>query len=160
MAARGISITAAGGGGVRVYLPKELRALLRSVARQMREMLSDEAYADSPVLARLFPPSSMDDPLESLGFEQLMGKAIHDGKVESATILEATADAEHLNQEETLAWLRCLNDVRLMLGTHLEVTEDADIETFLSDPATEHNAIVYVALTELVDLLVRAADPS
>jgi len=89
-----------------------------------------------------------------------MGKAIHDGKVESATILEQTADADRLTDEETLAWLRCLNDVRLMLGTHLNVTEDADIETFLADPATEHNAIVYVALTELVDLLVRAVDPT
>ena len=155
----GITIGTAPGGGVIVDLPRELRALLRSVARQMREMLSDDGYADSPLLARLFPPASMDDPMEALGFEQLMGKAIHEGKMESARILEATADAERLSEEETLAWLRCLNDVRLMLGTHLNVTEDTDVETFLDDPATEHNAIVYVALTELVDLLVRAADP-
>ncbi|MEX0984968.1 MAG: DUF2017 family protein [Actinomycetota bacterium] len=158
MAAR-ISITPGPRGGVTVDLPSELRSLLLSVARQMREMLSDESYADSPVLARLFPPASMDDPMEALGFEQLMGKAIHDGKVESATILEATARAEQLSAEEALSWLRCLNDVRLMLGTHLNVTEDDDIETFLADPRTEHNAIVYVALTELVDLIVRAVDP-
>lgn len=158
MAAR-ISITPGPRGGVTVDLPSELRALLLSVARQMREMLSDASYADSPMLARLFPPASMDDPMEALGFEQLMGKAIHDGKVESATVLEATARAEQLSAEEALSWLRCLNDVRLMLGTHLNVTEDDDIETFLADPITEHNAIVYVALTELVDLLVRAVDP-
>ena len=158
--AREIAFTPGPGGGVRVVLPSELRALLRSVGRQMRERLSDEDYADSPMLARLFPPASLDDPLEALGFEQLMGQAIHEGKVESATVLERTADAESLTAEETLAWLRCLNDVRLMLGTHLNVTEDADIETFLADPATEHNAIVYVALTELVDLLVRAVDPT
>jgi hypothetical protein len=98
--------------------------------------------------------------MEALGFEQLMGKAIHDGKVEAARILEATAGARRLSDEETLAWLRCLNDVRLMLGTHLQVSEDVDIETFLADPATEHNAIVYIALTELVGLLVDAVDPS
>jgi hypothetical protein len=154
-----VSIVAAPGGGVAVDLPPELRTLLRSVARQMREMLSDDDYADSPLLARLFPPASMDDPMETLGFEQLMGKAIHDGKVEAARIMEATADARRLDEEAALAWLRCINDVRLMLGTHLNVSEDVDIETFIADPATEHNAIVYIALTELVGLLVGAVDP-
>jgi len=143
-----------------VELPGELRALLRSVARQMQDVLTDDEYADSPLLARLLPQAVMDDPLEALGFEQLMGKAIHDGKIEAAKVLEATAGNERLTEEETLAWLRSLNDVRLMLGTHLNVSEDVDIETFMRDPATEHAAIVYVALSELVDLLVRAADPT
>lgn len=154
-----VAFTPAGRGIVAVDLPKELRQLLSSVARQMREMLTDDAYADSPLLARLFPQAVMDDPLEALGFEQLMGQAIRDGKLEAATVLEATADAKRLDEEQSLAWLRCLNDVRLMLGTHLNITQDGDIETFMADPATEHNAIVYVALTELVDLLVRAVDP-
>lgn len=158
--ARRVTITAAGRGAVAVDLPKELRELLRSVARQMREMLTDDAYDDSPLLARLLPQAVMDDPLEALGFEQLMGKAIRDGKLEAATVLEATADAKRLDEEQALAWLRCLNDVRLMLGTHLNVTQDEDIETFMADPSTEHNAIVYIALTELVDLLVRAVDPT
>jgi hypothetical protein len=158
--ARGISIRSAPGGGVLVDLPSELRDLLRSVARQMQELLTEEEYADSPLLARLFPQANMDDPLEALGFEQLMGQAIRDGKLEAAATLEATAGNERLTEEETLAWLRSLNDVRLMLGTHLNVTEETDVETFLDDPATEHAALVYVALTELVDLLVRAVDPS
>lgn len=158
--ARGIRIESDGGGGVTVSLPSELRELLRSVGKQMREMLTDDAYNDSAALARLFPPASMDDPMQTLGFEQLMGKAIRDGKVETATVLEATADADRLTEEETLAWMRCINDARLLLGTSLNITEDDDLEHFLDDPAKEHDAIVYVALTELVDLLVRAADPA
>jgi hypothetical protein len=155
-----VAITAAGRGGVALALPPELRALLRSVARQMREMLTDDAFADSPLLARLFPQAVMDDPLEALGFEQLMGDAIRSGKVESATVLEATADAQVLNAEETLAWLRCLNDVRLMLGTHLQVTEDPEeFEALLAEPETEQMALIYVAITELVEMLVRAVDP-
>jgi len=155
-----VSITPAPGGGVRVKLPKELRELLVSVAQQMRDLLTDDTYADSPMLARLFPPAAMDDPMAALGFEQLMGQAIHDGKIEAIGILEATAGNDRLTEEETLAWLRSINDVRLMLGTHLQVDEDVDVETFMDDPATEHAAIVYVALTELVDLLVRAVDPT
>jgi hypothetical protein len=155
-----LSIRAAPGGGVLLDLPSELRDLLRSVARQMTDLLTDEEYADSPVLARLFPQANMDDPLEALGFEQLMGKAIHDGKLEAAAVLERTAGNERLSEEETLAWLRSINDVRLMIGTHLNVSEEIDVETFLDDPTTEHAALVYVALSELVDMLVRAVDPS
>jgi hypothetical protein len=159
-ASREVRFSPAGGGGVAVSLPAEIRALLRSAARQMREILTEDAFADSPALARLLPQAVMDDPLEALGFEQLMGQAIRDGKLEAASILEATADAPALDAEEALAWLRCLNDVRLLLGTHLNVTEDVDVQTYLDDPQTEHDAIVYVAITELVDLLVRAVDPS
>ena len=156
---RRVSIASAPGGGVVVDLPPELRELLVSVARQMREVLTEDEYADSPALARLLPTAVPDDPMASLGFEQLMGQAIRDGKVESARILEATAMQERLDQEETLAWLRCINDVRLMIGTHLDVTEDEEqVEEFMSDPATEHAAIVYIALSELIELLVRAVD--
>jgi hypothetical protein len=155
-----VAIASAPDGGVDVELPTELRELLVNVARQMREVLTDDEYADSPALARLLPTAVPGDPMESLGFEQLMGQAIRDGKVEAATILEATAFQDRLSDEETLAWLRCLNDVRLMLGTHLNVREDLDIETFMRDPATEHAAVVYIALSELVEMMVRAVDPA
>jgi len=157
---RAMSVTAAPGGGVDVRLPPELRGLLVSVARQMHEVLTEDEYADSPILARLFPTAVEDDPMATLGFEQLMGKAIRDGKIEAATVLAATAGNERLSAEETLAWLRCLNDVRLMLGTHLNVSEDVDMETYLEDPATEHAAVVYLALSELLEMLVRAVDPT
>ena len=48
------------------------------------ELIDDPEAADEPGLARLFPPASMDDPMEALGFEQLMGDAIRAGKRESA----------------------------------------------------------------------------
>jgi len=158
--ARRVAVTSAPGGGVIVELPTELRELLVNVARQMREVLTDDEYADSPALARLLPTAVPDDPMESLGVEQQKGQANRDGKVEAATILEATASNQRLSEEETLAWLRCLNDVRLMLGTHLNVSEDVDIETFMNDPATEHAAVVYIALSELVEMIVRAVDPT
>jgi hypothetical protein len=120
----------------------------------------DPDAADHPGLARLFPPASVDDPMEALGFEQLMGDAIRAGKRESAGILRATAGNTTLSQEETLAWMRCLNDIRLVLGTRLDVTEDTDIESMLDDPLTEQAALMYVALSELVEMLSRAADPS
>jgi hypothetical protein len=154
-----VAITSAGKGGVAVDLPPDLRGLLASLAKQLVELIDDPDSADDPGMARLFPPASVDDPMEALGFEQLMGEAIREGKRESASILRATADAKLLNAEETLAWMRCLNDIRLLLGTRLDVKEDMEFESF-DDPLTEQAAITYIALSELVEMLSRAADPS
>jgi hypothetical protein len=155
-----VSITTGSRGGVNVDIPKDLRELLASLAKQLIELIDDPDAADDPGMARLFPPASVDDPMETLGFEQLMGEAIRAGKRESAGILRATSENESLSAEETLAWMRSLNDIRLLVGTRLDVTEDTDIESMLDDPLTEQAMIVYVALSELVEMLSRAADPS
>ncbi len=155
-----IAITTGAKGGVNVDLPPDIRELLASLAKQLVELIDDPDSADDPGMARLFPPASVDDPMEALGFEQLMGEALRAGKRESAAVLRATATATHLNAEETLAWMRCLNDIRLLLGTRLNVQEDADIESMLADPLSEQAAVMYIALTDLVAMLSRAADPS
>lgn len=154
-----VRITSAPGGGVRLDLPDELRELIASLGRQLDELLRDPDAADDPGLARLFPPAAIDDPLQTLGFEQLMGQAVRDGKLESAAILQATAERRQLSVDEAHAWMRGLNDIRLLIGTRLQITEDGDVDTLLEDPLLEQAAVVYVALSELVELLVRAVDP-
>ena len=153
-------ITTSYGGGVDVVLPDDIRDLLASLARQLAELIDDPEAAGDPGLQRLFPAASMDDPMEALGFEQLMGDALRHGKREAAAVLRATANATHLNAEETLAWMRCLNDIRLVVGTRLDIQEDTDIEALFSDELMEQAAVTYVALTELVEMLARAADPT
>jgi len=155
-----VGITAAGGGAVVVDLPDDLRDLLASLAKQLTELIDDPEAADDPGLARLFPPASVDDPMEALGFEQLMGDAIKAGKRESASVLRATAHHKRLSPEETLAWMRCLNDIRLLIGTRLDVQEETDFEAMVDDPLLEQAAIVYVSLSELVGMLSLAADPT
>jgi hypothetical protein len=155
-----VRITSSYGGGVDVELPPDLRELLASLARQLTELVNDPEAAGDPGMARLFPPASIDDPLEALGFEQLMGQALRAGKLEAAAVLRATADATHLSGEETLAWMRSLNDIRLVIGSRLDIQEDADVEAMFADPVLEQAAVVYVALSELVEMLARAADPT
>ena len=122
--------------------------------------IDDPEAANDPGVLRLFPPASIDDPMEALGFEELMGDALRAGKRESAAVLAATADATHLDPEETLAWMRCLNDIRLLVGTRLDMQEDTDVEALFADPLTEQAALVYVAMSELVEMLSRAVDPT
>ena len=155
-----LAITAAGGGAVMVDLPEDLRDLLASLAKQLTELIDDPDAADDPGMARLFPPASVDDPMEALGFEQLMGDAIKAGKRESASVLRATAQQNRLSPDETLAWMRCLNDIRLLIGTRLDVQEDSDFEAMVDDPLLEQAAIIYISLSELVGMLSLAADPT
>jgi hypothetical protein len=155
-----IAITPAGGGAVMVELPEDLRDLLASLAKQLSELIDDPDAADDPGMARLFPPASVDDPMEALGFEQLMGDAIRAGKRESASVLRATAHHNRLSAEETLAWMRCLNDIRLLIGTRLDVREDSDFDAMVDDPLLEQAAIIYISLSELVGMLSLAADPT
>jgi len=98
--------------------------------------------------------------MEALGFEQLMGDAIKAGKRESASVLRATAHQKRLGPEETLAWMRCLNDIRLLIGTRLDVQEDSDFEAMVDDPLLEQAAIIYISLSDLVGMLSLAADPT
>ena len=86
-----------------------------------------------------------------------MGDAIRAGKRESASVLRATAQQNRLSPDETLAWMRCLNDIRLLIGTRLDVQEDTDFEAMVDDPLLEQAAIVYVSLSELVGMLSLAA---
>jgi Domain of unknown function (DUF2017) len=155
-----VNISSSYGGGVDVELPDDVRDLLASLARQLAELIDDPEAVGEPGLERLFPPASLDDPMEALGFEQLMGDAMRAGKRESAAVLRATANATHLDAEETLAWMRCLNDIRLVVGTRLNIQEDTDVEALFEDELMEQAVVTYVALTELVEMLARAADPT
>jgi Domain of unknown function (DUF2017) len=155
-----VNISSSYGGGVDVELPDDVRDLLASLARQLAELIDDPDAVGEPGLERLFPPASIDDPMEALGFEQLMGDAMRAGKREAAAVLRATANATHLDAEETLAWMRCLNDIRLVVGTRLNIQEDTDVEALFEDELMEQAAVTYVALTELVEMLARAADPT
>jgi hypothetical protein len=56
--------------------------------------------------------------------------------------------------------MRCLNDIRLLIGTRLDVQEDSDFEAMVDDPLLEQAAIIYISLSELVGMLSLAADPT
>ena len=63
--------------------------------------------------------------------------------------LAKTADAKELTEAELEAWLRALNDIRLWLGTLLDVTED-ESEQEPEDPPH----MLYHALTALQAIVI------
>jgi hypothetical protein len=86
------------------------------------------AAPEDPVLARLLPDGYRDDPDAASEFRKYTEPALRRAKQQVAQqVLDTLPDAGgriHLTQEQAMAWLKALNDVRLALGIRLGVTED------------------------------------
>lgn len=117
-------------GTYRIQLPEGERALLRSLPVQLRSLLGSEPT--DPSLRRLFPPAYPTDPDNEKEYRDLVRDDLLDGHVEALRVLESTADAESLDEAQLLAWMRALNQLRLVLGTRLDVDDESSSR--LPDP--------------------------
>ncbi len=107
-------------GDFELRLPREERALLKSLPAQLRGLLD----SDDPSLRRLFPPAYEDDPEREAEYRSLVRDDLLAQKREALEIVEQTVDARRVNEEQLTAWMGAINDLRLVLGTRLDVTED------------------------------------
>lgn len=91
-----------------------------------------------PVLARLLPAASRDDPAAAAEFRRLTEGELRDGKRQAAhtvlAMLPGRGGRVMLDAELSEVWLGVLNDLRLALGTRLEVTQDDDPDEVLPSP--------------------------
>lgn len=137
-------------GTFALVLGPDERALLGTLTAQLRELLT----TDSPVLARLFPPPYGDDTERNEGYAALAGPELVEHRTAALDLVTTTLEADRLTQEELEAWMRSINDLRLVLGTVLEVTDDEQ-----EPDVDEHNAATYGAyeyLGYLLDSIVHA----
>ncbi len=109
-------------GDFRLSIPDQERIVLRGLADRLKELLE----TDDPALARLFPPAYPDDEKLDEEYRRLVRDDLVAGRMTAAEIMASTIDASRLDEEQMLAWLGALNDLRLILGTKLDVTEDLD----------------------------------
>ena len=135
-------------GGVQLRFSPEERALLAGLASDLRAKL--EGSFDDPSFRRLFPPA-YEDAEEEKAYRDLAGDELLDGRRQALELLAATARNDQLTAEEADAWLRALNDLRLVLGTRLDVQEDA----LLDQPQTPELAL-YGYLSWVQEQLVAA----
>jgi hypothetical protein len=146
-------------GDYELRLPQVEREILRALPRQLRELLS----SDDPVLERLFPPAYGDDAEKSREFDHLVRGDLVAQRMGSIEVMEATIDAERVDEEQLLAWLGAVNDLRLVLGTRLEVTEDDVPEIEETDPhAAPYALYFYLGWLEeqVVAELAAGVDPA
>jgi hypothetical protein len=139
-------------GDYRLRLSREERVLLRMLHAELETLLEDPEDAD---LRRLFPPAS-DDPERDAEYRGLVRDQLVDGRARALETLERTLTADKLTPEEADAWLRVLNDLRLILGTRLDVTEETMLAQLDPNDPNAHQYAVYGYLSWLQEQLVAA----
>jgi hypothetical protein len=140
-------------GDFEVRLSDGERDILRSVAPQLGSLL--EGDLDDPGLRRLFPVAYHDDPERDAEYQALVKDALADRRRASIATLTETVDATRLDEAQVLAWIGAVNDIRLVLGTRLDVSEDMDGVPEPADPDAPLYAL-YGYLGYLLDSLVDA----
>jgi len=143
-------------GGVTVRLPAEEQALLLGLAGELRAGL--DAAPGDPSLRRLFPPA-YDDERDEQAYRELAAAELLDGRRHALDLLARTVGQEHLDATEADAWLRALNDLRLALGTRLDVREDSLLDRLDPDDPAASGLAVYAYLSWLQEQLVEALSP-
>src|SRR5215469_7133475 len=171
-------------GGASVWLSAGEATLLRTLIVPVMELLggSSQKHADTiddlerlfsdeqpevpqdPVLARLLPDAYQDDPEAAGEFRKYTESSLREAKKYFAQTLLDTLPPSggrvRLTGDQARDWMRALNDVRLMFGVRLEVTEDFEEQLAALAPDDPRVAAfeVYGWLGAVQESLVRALD--
>jgi hypothetical protein len=141
-------------GQIRIRLTHHERALVQAVVAGVRARL--EADPDDDGLRRLFPPAYADDAEAEREYRNLVHDELLDGRRAALRLLEDTLERDRLAEDEAETWLRALNDVRLVLGTALDVTEETYALELDMDSPRDRELAVFAYLSWLEEQLVAA----
>ena len=147
-------------GDFEIRIGSSERELLHSLVAQLRELLSAGSgggtaqTAVDPSLTRLFPTAYPDDATLDADYQSLVRDDLLERRLAALDVVEETLDAERVSEEQLLAWMGAVNDLRLVLGTRLDVSEDMD-EIDPADPDAPTLA-VYGYLGWLLEHIVAA----
>lgn len=140
------------GGGVRLHFREDEVLLLRELLAELEALLED---SDDPAVRRLFPPAHADRESEEQ-YRSLVRDQLVAGRSKALVAVRDTLGRKTLSSDEADAWLRALNDLRLVLGTRLDVTEDIDFEDLDLREPRGRDLAVYAYLSWIQEQLVEA----
>jgi Domain of unknown function (DUF2017) len=135
-----------------------------SVIDDLEKFLDEEPpdTPQDPVLARLLPDAYRDDPAAAGEFRKYTESSLREAKNYFAQTMLDTLPLNggrvRLTGDQARDWLRALNDVRLMFGVRLEVTEDFEEQLAALSPEDPKVAAfeVYGWLGAVQESLVQA----
>jgi Domain of unknown function (DUF2017) len=115
------------GYAVRVRLEEHEADVIRNLVTEMRAML-ESGRAGDPVMERLFPRAYTQESDEQ-AYKELLGSDLESSKKEALDTLaqsigESGSVDSPLSAEQAGEWLAALNDIRLAIGTRLDVSEE------------------------------------
>ena len=131
----------------------DVPAVLRDTVVDLAQQLDVELESDNPNLQRLFPTAYSNDPDKDAGYQVLArGELVESRRTSLTTVIESVDDDE-INGATLQAWMRVVNDLRLVLGTNLDVGESEDWQP---PPELEPVYVVYQWLSLLLSHIVEA----
>ncbi len=145
--------------GYELRLEVRERELLREQLGSMRALLLAENPASDVGVARLFPPAYPDDLLENLDYERTAGNGLLEERLAGLDEAEAALRDQRVSEERLTALLRCINDLRLVYGVRLDVTEETARADF-DDPQDLATFDLYLWLGWLIEHIVGALGDS
>lgn len=141
-------------GGFDLKLPDVERDLVRSLVGQLRRVLTGDDLAADPGVRRLFPSAYADDAARDAEYRELVHDDLLAARLAALDVVEETIDERHVDEAQLRSWMGAVNDLRLVLGTRLDVSED------MGDPGDDHPdapaLAVYHYLSFLLESIVDA----
>jgi hypothetical protein len=132
--------------------------LLLDQLEQLLEADADDVRGD-PVMERLLPDGHRGDPDLAADYRELTEASLRSGKTDDLAMVRATLPSDggevRLDPEQAAAWLRTTNDLRLAMGTRLDISEDTEPPEEVTGEEDQQLA-VYYWLTALQGSLVDA----
>jgi hypothetical protein len=150
-----LRIARTGAGRYALDLPDDERDVIAGLVQQLRDVLL--ATTDDPLVRRLFPTAYNEDAGRDQEYQQLVRDDLLERRLAALSTVEATTAADELDEAALTGWLTALNDLRLVLGTRLDVSEE-DVEVDPDDPDAPARAVYHylsLLVSEAVDALER-----
>ncbi len=144
-----------GDGTYSLNLREEERALIAAIVPDLRSLLADDP--NDEMLTRLFPTARPDDAEAEAEYRDMVRDELASKRLARLDIVAELSEATVLEQEQLAAWMGAVNDIRLVLGTRLEVTEDDEFEETDEADAESVARSAYWYLGWLLEHLVEAS---
>jgi hypothetical protein len=124
---------------------------------QLLNMSGSTQISDDPALARLFPDGYSDDEHASADFRRFTEQDLRAQKVSALATVRTTlanwSGKANIDSSQAQDWLKALNDLRLVLGTRLEITDEVETDFEADEPGIHlYNYLTYLQGT-LIDAL-------
>ncbi len=146
-------------GHVVVDLDADERRILGELAEQLRQLLLS---GEQPSLRRLFPTAYPQHPNAEREYRSLVHDSLLEQRLATIERFEATLAATTLTTDELGCWTAVLNDLRLVLGTILDVSEDDHALPEDDDELAYTHAVYHylgLLVEESVEVLVSTLPP-
>ena len=142
-------------GRIEMRLGSGEREVLGALLEELGGLLADGAPPDAS-LARLHPPAVPGDARASAEFDELVRADLDDERQARLALVAATLEAPAIDEGQASSWLGALNDLRLVAGTRLGVTEENEQEPIDESDPDAGRLVAFAWLGWLEEQLVDA----